>query len=38
VLAAAEEALERAGLAVAERQAVFGANARRVYALKDQGG
>jgi L-fucono-1,5-lactonase len=38
VLAAAEEALERAGLAVAERQAVFGANARRVYALQDQGG
>jgi L-fuconolactonase len=38
VLAAAEEALERAGLGVAEREAVLGANARRVYALTDEGG
>jgi L-fuconolactonase len=33
VVAAAEEALERAGLDAAEREAVFGANARRIYRL-----
>ena len=33
VVAAAAEALDRAGLAPAEREAVFGANARRLYRL-----
>jgi L-fuconolactonase len=33
VVAAATEALDRAGLAPAEREAVFGANARRLYRL-----
>jgi L-fuconolactonase len=33
VVAAAEEALERAGLDAAERELVFGANARRLYRL-----
>jgi L-fuconolactonase len=33
VVEAAEEALERAGLDTAERAAVFGANARRIYRL-----
>ena len=35
VVAAAEETLERAGLDTAERDAVFGANARRVYHLPE---
>ena len=35
VVAAAEETLERAGLDAAERAAVFGANARRVYRLPE---
>ena len=33
VVAAAAEALDRAGLGPAEREAVFGANARRLYRL-----
>jgi L-fuconolactonase len=35
VVEAAAEALDRAGLGAAERDAVFGANARRVYRLPD---
>jgi L-fuconolactonase len=35
VVEAAEETLERSGLAAGEREAVFGANARRVYRLPD---
>jgi predicted TIM-barrel fold metal-dependent hydrolase len=33
VVAAASEALDRAGLGPAEREAVFGANAHRLYRL-----